>query len=181
MATATRKCSMCSDRFPREQMTIRGTMAFCCVDHMVQYGLNKGRKEIKKKSIAKKKEFLENDKTFRVKRAQVSFNSYIRKRDDREACISCQRHHEGQYHAGHYRTVGANRGLRFNEDNCHKQCSVCNNHLSGNIADYRINLIKKIGVERVERLENFNEPVKYTCEELKIIELKYRVKLKELE
>lgn len=181
MATTTRKCSMCSDRFPREQMTIRGTMAFCCVDHMVQYGLNRGRKEIKKKSLARKKEFLENDKKHMTERAQKSFNAYIRARDKDLPCISCQRHHEGQFHAGHYRTVSANRALRFNEDNCHKQCAPCNNHLSGNIGEYRINLIKKIGLESVEALENYNKPRSYTCEELKMIDLKYKVKLKELE
>ena len=46
--------------------------------------------------------------------------------------------------------------------------------------DYRINLIKKIGLDKVEWLEGQHEPKKYTCEDLKEIELKYKQKLKEL-
>ena len=50
----------------------------------------------------------------------------------------------------------------------------CNINLSGNIENYRINLVKKIGLENVEWLEGKHEPKKYTCEELKAIELKYK-------
>ena len=59
-------------------------------------------------------------------------------------------------------------------------CAPCNNHLSGNIADYRINLINKIGVEKLEWLEGPHKPKKYTCTELKEIELLYKQKLKDL-
>ena len=38
---------------------------------------------------------------------------------------------------------GAMPSLRFNTHNVHKQCSACNNHLSGNMIEYRINLIAK--------------------------------------
>ena len=108
-----------------------------------------------------------------AREAQSAFNKYIRERDRSEPCISCQRHHQGQYHAGHYRSVGAISGLRFNEFNVHKQCAPCNNHLSGNIVNYRINLIKKIGIEEVEWLESYNEVSKYTIDDLKAIKKKY--------
>jgi hypothetical protein len=64
-----------------------------------------------------------------IKQAQHAFNEFIRYRDRDFPCISCGRHHDGQYHAGHFRTTGASPELRFDEDNCHKQCSACNNHL----------------------------------------------------
>ncbi|VTP67823.1 Bacteriophage Lambda NinG protein [Leclercia adecarboxylata] len=80
-----------------------------------------------------------------IKQAQHAFNEFIRYRDRHLPCVSCDRHHEGQYHAGHFRTTGANPELRFDEDNCHKQCSACNNHLSGNLTAYRPALIAKIG------------------------------------
>jgi hypothetical protein len=115
-----------------------------------------------------------------LKLAQVAFNAYIRKRDEALPCISCGRHHTGQYHAGHYLSTGARPELRFEEDNNHKQCSACNNHLSGNIALYRISLIKKIGLDRVEWLEGPHEPKKYTIEELITIRDHYRSKLKEV-
>ena len=113
-----------------------------------------------------------------LKEAQQQFNRYIRARDANEPCVSCQRHHEGQYHAGHYMTAGGFPELRFDEDNCHKQCAPCNNHLSGNIAAYRVNLVKKIGVTRVESLEGPHDPLKLTIDEIKEIKAKYRDKAK---
>jgi hypothetical protein len=115
-----------------------------------------------------------------LKEAQIEFNKYIRARDAALPCISCQRHHEGQYHAGHYLTVGGHPELRFNEDNAAKQCSACNNHLSGNIAAYRINMIKKIGQNAVDKLEGPHPPCKYTIEDIKVIKAKYKGLAKEL-
>jgi hypothetical protein len=116
-----------------------------------------------------------------VKLAQNVFNKYIRVRDSKLPCISCQRHHAGQYHAGHYRTTGAAPQLRFNENNVHKQCSACNNHMSGNLIEYRINLIKKIGEDAVINLEQNSETEKYTISELQEIIQTYKSKIKEIE
>ena len=76
-------------------------------------------------------------------KAQAAFNTYIRTRDAEQPCISCGRHHEGKYDAGHYRTRGASPATRYDETNCHKQCVSCNQHLSGNIENYTPNLIEK--------------------------------------
>jgi hypothetical protein len=92
--------------------------------------------------------------------------------------VSCQRHHEGQYHAGHYLSRGAFPELSFNEDNCHKQCQPCNNYLSGNIAAYRISLVKKIGVQRVEKLEGPHNALKLDIEQIKVLKAKYKLKAK---
>jgi len=115
------------------------------------------------------------------KEAQPEFNRYIRLRDRGQPCISCQRHHTGQIHAGHYRSVGAAAELRYDESNVHAQCAPCNNHLSGNAIDYRINLIKKIGLSKVEELEGPHDPAKYTREDIMAIKGKYKIKHKELE
>lgn len=115
-----------------------------------------------------------------LREAQAAFNEYIRLRDAREPCISCGRHHDGQYHAGHYRTVGANPELRFDEDNVHKQCAPCNNHKSGDIVNYRINLVAKIGAERVARLEGPHEPLKLSLEDIKALKAKYRALVREM-
>ena len=112
--------------------------------------------------------------------AQTAFNAYIRERDKDLPCVSCGRHHKGQYHAGHYRSVAAASQLRYNEDNVHKQCQPCNTHKSGNAIEYRINLVKRIGIERVEKLESDNGPKKWTIDELKELKQKYKDKLKEL-
>ncbi|MBF3209581.1 recombination protein NinG, partial [Pseudomonas aeruginosa] len=73
-----------------------------------------------------------------LREAQQAFNEFIRLRDADQPCISCGRHHDGQYHAGHYRTVAASPELRFEPLNVHKQCAPCNNHKSGDIVNYRI-------------------------------------------
>lgn len=114
-----------------------------------------------------------------AREAQAAFNAWIRYRDDKLPCISCQRHHTGQYHAGHYRSVGSNPELRFEPLNVHKQCSVCNNHKSGNLTEYRINLLKRIGQEALDWLEGPHDAKKYTIEDLRQIRDEYRFKLRQ--
>lgn len=116
-----------------------------------------------------------------MKEAQSAFNAYIRARDAHLPCVSCGRHHQGQYHAGHYRTVGANPELRFEELNVHKQCAPCNDHLHGNLINYRIALIKRIGQDKVDWLEGSHQPKKYSIEDLKRIKAEYRLKQKDLQ
>jgi hypothetical protein len=106
-----------------------------------------------------------------LKEAERHCNRYVRMRDAHLPCISCGTTNPSiQYAAGHFRTVKAAPQLRFNLDNIHKQCnSNCNNHLSGNIANYRPRLIKRIGIDRVEALENNNEIHRYTIDEAKAV------------
>ena len=74
---------------------------------------------------------------------------------------------------------GHSAELRYDEENCHKQCSVCNNYRSGNLAQYRTNLIDKIGLSAVERLEGPHDPKKYTIDELQKLLVKYQAQNKE--
>jgi len=136
-----------------------------------------------KRKKAETKNRLENLKTLGThkKELQAIFNKWIRLTDKDQPCISCQRHHKGQYHAGHYRSVGSCAELRFEPDNVHKQCSACNNHLSGNLIDYRINLIKKIGLARVEWIEGPHEIKHYTIDDIKKLKVVYRAKIREIE
>lgn len=186
MANSKRLCAHCKERQPVETMFIRDTQAFCNKDHYIEYQVGnkdklvkKGR-QIKRKEHAKARERVKTRAEW-LRDAQTWFNKYIRLRDKDEPCISCQRHHAGQYHAGHYLSVGANPELRFNELNNHKQCAPCNNHLSGNIAKYRPNLINKIGINNVEWLEGPHKVAKYTVDEIKEIIAKYKAKCKDIE
>ncbi|UZZ08984.1 recombination protein NinG [Ectopseudomonas mendocina] len=115
-----------------------------------------------------------------MREAQSAFNAWIRERDRLLPCISCGRHHQGKYDAGHYRTVGSNPALRFEPLNCHKQCVPCNQHKSGNIVEYRLNLVQRIGAEAVAWLEGPHEPKKYTIEDLQQIKAHYRALLRDL-
>lgn len=87
------------------------------------------------------------------KKAQTIFNAWIRKRDVDVPCISCGGWPNPQ--AGHYMSAGHHSALRFDEHNVNRQCLRCNSFLHGNLINYRRGLIKKIGVDAVERLENF--------------------------
>jgi hypothetical protein len=135
--------------------------------------------QVERKEIKARKEKLKS-RADHMRETQVVFNEWIRLRDAALPCVSCGRHHEGQYHAGHYRTVGANPELRFDPLNVWKQCAPCNNHKSGDIVNYRIELVKRIGLERVEWLEGPHEPQRYTIEELKTIKAEYQAKTREL-
>lgn len=116
-----------------------------------------------------------------LKRAEKACNTYVRKRDEGHGCISCGRHDAEVWNAGHFISVGANRTLRFNEDNIHLQCArPCNKDKGGNIHEYRKELIKKIGQARVDVLDGWHAPVKMTVAAAQEIEAKYKAKLKAL-
>jgi hypothetical protein len=185
---ATSKVKMKKCRVCKEPFMPRTTIQPCCYSYQCQvtYATAHALKaETRRKSAERKKtrEAKERIKTRseRLADAQRWFNKYIRLRDREDACISCGRFHSGQYHAGHYRTVGASPELRFNELNVHKQCSACNNHLSGNIVNYRMALVRKIGLDAVAMLEGHHEAKHYTNEEIEEIKAKYKTLCRELE
>ena len=99
---------------------------------------------------------------------QVIVNKYVRLRDKDLPCCACDRpaSWDGQWHASHYRSVGSASAVRFNLWNIHKGCSICNNHLSGNIANYRPRIIERIGMERFEWLERQNQLTRYSVDYL---------------
>lgn len=112
-----------------------------------------------------------------MRETQAAVNAYVRARDSELPCISCGRHHKGQYHAGHYLSRQSHPHLALMEDNIAKQCAPCNTYLSGNQQKYRVGLISRIGVDRVEALEADQTPRHYTIDELKRIKAEYTVKL----
>lgn len=175
------KCAVCRTEYKKLRMTQKVCGAIDCA-------IEQGRRDqIKRQRAADRqmrnriRECREAQKTRAqwLREAQAAFNAWIRARDANQPCISCGRHHQGQYHAGHYRSVGAMPALRFCEDNVHKQCAPCNNHKSGNVVEYRIGLVKRIGLARVEWLEGPHDLVKYSIEDAKRIRDEYRQKLKE--
>ena len=70
--------------------------------------------------------------------------------------------------------------LRYHHDNIHLQCEPCNTAKSGNQLEYRIRLIKKIGVERVEWLEGNHESPHWKKDDYLQIEAEHKQLLKEL-
>lgn len=176
-----KKCAYSKCR--KEFRPFRSTERVCSVDCAIGFAKEKGEKKHKAETRAMRKEFLANDRSYQLKKAQEAFNAFIRFRDHGKPCISCGTTKPTlRYDAGHYRTIGAHPELRFDEDNCHLQCHYnCNINRSGNIVDYRIGLVDRIGVGRVERLEGPHEAKHYTIEEILKIKQKYKTKLKQLQ
>jgi len=120
-----------------------------------------------------------------MKEAQREFNRYIRERDRVAGfgCISSGRALDWSGNAtdaGHFRSVGSAPHLRFNEDNCHAQSKHANRYLSGDAVNYRMRLIERIGLERVEALEADQTPRHYDISDLKAIKEKYKKMAREL-
>lgn len=120
-----------------------------------------------------------------IKEAQRAFNAFIRARDSARPCICCgkplgEAATGGLFDCGHYRSTGSASHLRFNEDNAHAQRKHCNRYGAGRAVDYRIGLINRIGLARVEALEADNTPHKWERGELIEIAATYRRKLRDL-
>lgn len=79
-----------------------------------------------------------------LKDAEREVNQFIRNRDKKLGCITCG---DKVTDAGHFIPVGENSALRFEELNIWGQCINCNRHKDGNRKVYRIELIKRIGLE----------------------------------
>ena len=171
--TAQRKpknCKACG----REFYPFKTTEQVCSIDCALEIGRQRAEKKYKQETRKMRREWRASNRSYQLRKAQDAFNTYIRARDAGKSCISCGKNTGAKMNAGHYLTVGGHPELRFEPDNCHLQCEHCNSFLSGNIARYRINLIEKIGLERVEWLEGPHEPKKYTLDD--IIKIKHRFK-----
>lgn len=185
------KCCGCKDRYPADTMVklpAGNFHSFGCATYYAQAKSEKTRakakklkvKQEKKSHSAAKRKLKNEDKSFQLKKTQRIFNSYIRCRDEHYPCISCSRFHSGQYHAGHYRSVGGNPELRFNTRNCHKQCAPCNNNLSGNICNYRLGLVDRYSSGYVDYLEGPHPAKRYTIDNLKTLQHWFNRKTKRL-
>jgi hypothetical protein len=113
-------------------------------------------------------------------KAQAAVNAYRRALLADEPCISCGRHHQGQYHAGHFVSRGASPALRYTHENIWKQCQPCNTALSGNLLNYRKALVERIGIEKVEWLEGPHELPHWKREDYQRIEAEHKQLLKDL-
>lgn len=174
-------CKVCKKEF-KPNTSLQKVCDYKCAIELVKK--NKEVKELSEWKVRKKKlkEKLKTLGQYEIDAKRV-FQKFVRFRDVDLPCISCGVPVASQWDGGHYFKSELYSGLIFNEDNCHKQCSRCNNELHGNEANYRIGLVKKIGEERVKWLEENKDRLrtyKYSKEELLAIKKKYMLKIKEL-
>ena len=162
--------------------------AFCdysCLKDFTAKNAEKLRSNVRKEKRQedkKKKEKLKTRGQWQ-REAQAAFNAYVRWRDRDEPCISCGNYTTdgavgGNWDAGHYRSTGSAPHLRFHLWNCHKQCVRCNRYLSGNVAEYRTRLGRKIGPGKLELLEADDKPRQYSIDDLKRIKNIFRRKIR---
>jgi len=185
-AARRRKCRSCQDWY-RPRSTTQKACSVRCAQVIGRQVLDtKRRRELadttrqakiehkeKRDWIRTKKQELKTAKQL-IQALQPVFNKWVRFRDAGHPCISCNRYEHqipdhftgGKVDCGHYRTVGANPGLRFEPMNAHKQCKHCNKDLAGNVVEYRKGLLHRIGVEALDRLEGPYPPKKYTRDQV---------------
>lgn len=196
-----RKCKVCNEWFIAAYANIR----WCCPEHGAIYAMELRAKEKVKAEAKRIKAKHEAEKADRKRRqakresfktkaqwdkeAQSAFNLYIRIRDEGKPCVSCGNPLIGKSNyltgsaidASHYRSRGAASHLKFNVFNVHSACTRCNRQLSGNAVEYRIRLIDRIGLDRVERIESDNEPRRFDIPYLQRIKSIFTRKARELE
>lgn len=183
-----KKCRACGAEFQPMNSLAKACSPACAlalVDREKEQKAAKERKE-SRAWFRKQKQALKT-RGQHMKEAQQAFNAYIRVRDKYRSCISCGAHNPGGDSIGgvwdcsHYRSVGAAPELRFEELNAHKSCKQCNRDKSGNIVEYRINLVRYLGQETVDWLEGKHEPKKYSIKDLERIKAHYRAETRKLQ
>ncbi len=169
-----KKCRVCRETFtPRKALQVVCSPS-CALLHAAKKRERerKALDQIERREIKVRKEKLKS-RADHIKDAQQAVNEYVRWRDRELPCVSCGRFHDGQWHAGHYRSAGGHPELRFEPLNIWRQCAPCNTHKSGDLVNYRIELVKRIGLEKVEWLEGPHAPKHYSIEDLKAIKARY--------
>ena len=178
------KCKVCAKPFTktRQIQPVCGNTD-CAVEWLK-------RKEVEKRTAPYRPTPAKNTKERRAMNAkskpkqlaltQTAFNALRREQCKGDACISCGITY-GKMNAGHYRSVGSSPELRYEPMNVWLQCEQCNTSKSGNVGPYRIGLIAKIGIEKVEWLEGPHDAKHYTCGQLIEMRAEMRAELRRLQ
>lgn len=186
MGNSNLKCCGCKEYFPRDRMVRHPSGWFHSIDCSISYAQAKSKKVRERQASKAKFDTKNKEKAVRAKHRadkeriktkakwleelQALVNRYVRVRDAKDGCISCDKPAtwKGQWHCSHFYPRGRSSKLRFNLWNMHKSCSVCNSRLSGNLLKYKPRLIEKIGQSRFNYLElHQNDLVSYDVEWIK--------------
>jgi len=178
-----KKCKVCKNKFEPTK-PLQSVCDFkCALEHAKTLREKQVKKEVKEYK-AKTKPLSKH-----IAEAQTAINAYVRARDAKMPCISCGclsvavyggYRGAGGWDSGHFLSRGAHPNHRFNLNNIFKQCVSCNRFKSGNSTEMRKGVILRIGLEKVEALENDNSIRRFDkeyCERIKkIFNKKIRLK-----
>jgi len=146
-----RKCKICNQTFtPRIQAQPK--CQDCAFSHYKQKLCN-----YQKKNLVNRTKKPQKPLKAKIDVEQAIINKIVRERDANKPCISCgKKMKPHEINAGHYYARSQCESLRYDLDNIHGQCSWCNSKMTEDPkipANYRKNLLERIGVERVARLD----------------------------
>lgn len=187
-----KKCKQCSEPFVPQRMGQK-TCDYQCA---LAFNRVKETQELKRKRLAQSPELRARKEAIKPRKqwaaeTQRAFNDYIRARDAHLPCISCGEFYAEPFNGtvwdcGHYKPIGSHIELRFNEINAHRQHSRCNRGAAKSgrndrtvSAQYRENLVQRIGEELVAWIEGPHKPLKLTIDELKALKAYYKQRTKE--
>lgn len=186
MVIKQRKCKECREKYT----PVRPMQVGCGYDCDLALALKaavkariKRERDYDRETNRRKKAIREAKPAWWEAKLKLVCHLYIRTRDALDPCPSCGCTETAQWDAGHFIPSHRGSALRYDERNIHKQCCVCNDGSkgSGNLTQYRIGLVKKIGVEQVEELERIGHTIKrWTIPELQELIIYYKAKLREL-
>ena len=173
-----KKCPICTTEYiPRSSLQKVCHNYKCAMEFNRQVDERNAAREIRKQERLQRDDLRQRRERLKGKsewnrKAQAAVNKFIFWRDYGDPCIACGKPlnygvRGGAVDASHYRSRGAAPWLRFNVFNNNAGCVHCNRDLSGNLIPYRINLIEKFGLHRVERIEHDNTVRKFDIEYLK--------------
>jgi ribosomal protein L14E/L6E/L27E len=179
-----KKCRQCKETYTpvrSMQLVCSGTCGIAYAQAQTVKSV-KEEKKAERKAVKEKLQKLEPI-SYWEKKAEAAVNWYVRTRDAKDGCISCHlpASWDGQWHASHFRSVGAASAVRFNLWNINKACSVCNNWKSGNLSEYEPRIRAKLGNERVDWLRAQNQITRYSREYLERLARVFNKKARRLE
>lgn len=215
MANKKKKCLFCKEFHIAEEGIKTPAGFFCQMDHAIKHARTVSERQRKRQQQKAKQVQAKEDKASRAaskeaKRrdlkwqhglTQKSFNKmrvleeklWFQERGLEPECISCGRPIGGdQWCCGHFKTRGAQSGLRYDRKNTFLQHNHrCNMNLSGDISGtkttrgYKQGLIDRFGEEEgqsiIDYCETHSEPVKWTWEELEKMRSSFNKRIRELE
>lgn len=175
----TKKCIICGDNFTQYNTTQKVCNWKCAL----QFASEKAKTDAIKKHRKEKRKFDHDAMTPSQwkSKLQTVFNTFIRTRDLKRGCVSCEITLEGKkFDAGHF-WASTYEGIRFNEKNVHGQCVHCNQHKRSNAHEYRLRILNRITKEDLQWLEDHrHDPLKLTIPEIKDLIDLYKQKTKDL-
>jgi hypothetical protein len=179
-----KKCKSCRTEFtPARPLQVVCGLDCAIADAAKQVARNAAKEASFQRRVDREKREKMKSRRDWLAECQAVVNKYVRLRDRHLGCVSCDKpaSWQGQWHASHLRSVGAASAVRFHLWNIHKACSICNNHKSGNLAEYEPRLREKIGAEKVEWLRSQNQLAAYSIEYLKRLKAVFSRKVRRLE